>query len=67
MEVFVNNNSTSTLENQTIANLLAELNIQAERGAAVAVNNMVITKSEWVGYSLKENDKVTVIRATQGG
>lgn len=67
MELFVNNNSTTTLDNQTIANLLAELNIQAERGAAVAVNNIVITKSEWDGYTLKQNDKVTVIRATQGG
>lgn len=67
MEVFVNNNSTSTSENQTISNLLAELNIQAERGAAVAVNNTVITKSDWGGYTLVENDKVTVIRATQGG
>ena len=67
MEVFVNNQSTETAEDQSIALLLQELNINAQRGAAVAVNNVVITKSEWERHQLKTNDKITIIRATQGG
>lgn len=67
MEVLVNNIPTSTSTNQNITGLLEELSINAQKGAAVAINNVVIRKGEWSAYQLNENDKVTIIKATQGG
>lgn len=67
MEVFVNNISKETSNNQSIQGLLDELAINAQKGAAVAINNVVIRKNEWSEYQLNENDKVTIIKATQGG
>lgn len=67
MEVIVNNNPTTTVNNQSIRLLLNELNIASLRGTAVAVNNAVIPKLNWDDHLLKENDKITIIKATQGG
>ena len=38
-----------------------------KRGIAVAVNNQVVPKSAWSNFELKENDKILVIQASQGG
>jgi len=37
------------------------------KGIAVAVNNSVKPRNNWPAYTLQPNDKITVIRATQGG
>lgn len=37
------------------------------KGTAVAVNNSVVPKAEWETCQLNENDKVLLIKATQGG
>lgn len=37
------------------------------KGIAVAVNNTVIPRANWNSFQLKENDTITIIRATQGG
>jgi sulfur carrier protein len=47
--------------------LLAQLNLAEKRGVAVAVNNAIISRANWNKYELNENDKVTIIRPTQGG
>ena len=36
-------------------------------GIALAVNEKVVPKKEWEKFELKENDKVLLIKATQGG
>ncbi len=36
-------------------------------GIAVAVNQQVVPRTEWINTELKENDQVLIIRATQGG
>ena len=38
-----------------------------KKGIAVAVNNVVVAKNAWSGFELKENDKILVIKASQGG
>lgn len=38
-----------------------------KKGIAVAVNNSVVPKAEWNTYEVKSADKITIIRATQGG
>ena len=37
------------------------------KGIAIAVNQTVISKSEWSKTQLKENDNIAIIKATQGG
>jgi sulfur carrier protein len=37
------------------------------KGLAVAVNEAVIPRTNWETFILKENDTITIIRATQGG
>lgn len=67
MILFVNNHKKEVLNQNTVLELLSGLEMNAARGIAVAINNEVIPKSEWEKYLLKENDRVTIIKATQGG
>lgn len=67
MKVFINNEENILSQENTITSLLEALKIPAERGVAIAINNKVITKASWNVHSLKENDKITIIKATQGG
>ena len=55
------------LESPTLSALLASMQLSAVRGIAVAVNDCVIPRSKWDDVVLVENDRVEVIRATQGG
>ncbi len=67
MNVFVNNQSLSLAQDADLATALGQSGIQNTRGIAVAVNNAVVPKAEWQNKVLNENDKITIIRATQGG
>ena len=67
MVVFVNNETVQLEKPETIPEVLKRINIPEPKGIAVAVNNAVIAKMDWEKFTIKENDKVTVIRATQGG
>lgn len=67
MEVFINHQSYSFPENSTLQVVLDVLGISAPRGIALAVNNQVVPKSRWEAFPLQKNDKVILIRATQGG
>ena len=67
MVVFVNNTQHELSSTATVAETLASLNIEAARGVAVAVNNTVVPRAEWAATDLRDNDRLTVIRATQGG
>ncbi len=67
MTVFVNNNSINLTTVATLHQVLEQQHLHEQRGIAVAVNNHVIPKAEWQQKVLNNNDKITVIRATQGG
>ena len=61
------NYEQKSLESETsLEVLLSELSISPQ-GIAVAINNQIITKNSWSETALKENDNVTIIKATQGG
>lgn len=66
MTIVVNNQPLEFAADDTIPFVLQHININT-RGVAVAVNNEVVPKAAWETYVLKENDKLTIIRATQGG
>ena len=65
MDIYLNNKITN-IENPTVEGILSLLEI-SDKGVAIAVNDVVISKSKWKEYSFTTNDRVTVIRATQGG
>ncbi|MBO9699996.1 MAG: sulfur carrier protein ThiS [Sporocytophaga sp.] len=66
MEVIVNNERTP-ISSDKLSSLLDQLNIKESKGVAVAINDRVLPKKHWASQTLKDQDKVTIIRATQGG
>jgi sulfur carrier protein len=67
MTVFVNNNPINLTAVATLHQVLEKQNLHEQRGIAVALNNNVIPKAEWQQKALNDNDKITIIKATQGG
>ena len=53
---------------ETVSGLLLSLGVDESRtGVAVALNEAVIRRSQWVATPLNDGDIVEVLRATQGG
>ena len=67
MEVIVNGSTHSFEGNLSIIQLLNELSFATPKGIAVAVNDSVVPKTHWAEHSLTSGDKITIIKATQGG
>jgi sulfur carrier protein len=67
MNVLVNNKPEELAEAATLLQLLTQVKLSDRPGIAVAVNNSIISQNNWNNFKLNENDKITVIRATQGG
>lgn len=67
MVCYVNNSPQETADAQPLAQLLTDLALAGQRGLAVAVNDEVVPRAAWPAHALREHDRVTIIRATQGG
>lgn len=67
MVCYVNNLPQKTSDYQTLMQLLASLALTEQRGLAVAVNDEVVPRTAWAAHELREQDRVIIIRATQGG
>ena len=67
MTVFVNSIPIELEREASLDGLLQRMNIMERSGMALAVNNSVVPRIEWENYFVKENDKVILIKATQGG
>jgi sulfur carrier protein len=67
MNIYVNNESRQLADTAVVADVLRSLNIVGQKGMALAVNSIVVPRQEWDNYSLKDNDKIMIIKATQGG
>lgn len=67
MEVFINNQSVSVRDAVRLSEILLQQNFLDKKGIAVAVNNSVIPKADWENCMVESADKITIIRATQGG
>ena len=65
--VLINDKSYPLNNAVGLAELLATLGIVVEKGVAIAVNNSVVPKSQWVDFNINKNDKIILIKATQGG
>jgi sulfur carrier protein len=67
MKIELNNISIECEEGLTIEQFLV-LNQRANKdGLAIAINNVVIPKTEWATTKLNEHDKLIFIAATAGG
>lgn len=66
MKITFNGNMVENAPNNLFS-LLALNSLEAKTGIAVAVNNSIVTKTNWKSKELKENDTVVVITATAGG
>ena len=67
MTIFVNDSEVSFETATTLQEVLSALRIKNFAGVAVALNNEVVSKTELEKVVVKENDKILVIRAFQGG
>jgi len=65
--VLVNESPKEVPEASVLAHLLRDLEVECERGVAVAVNGNVVPSESWHETQLSSNDRVLVIQATQGG
>tara|TARA_Y100000590_G_scaffold115695_1_gene131985 strand:+ start:3098 stop:3304 length:207 start_codon:yes stop_codon:yes gene_type:complete len=66
MNIFVNRAKTSTTENTSVELLLMNLGIE-KKFIAVEVNQVIVPKSKYKNFYLKENDKIEIIKAIGGG
>jgi sulfur carrier protein len=67
MRVTVNGEIREVPEGQTVQGLLDEAGFQDGRGVAVAVGGEVVPRSDWESTPLKEDQKIEILRAIQGG
>ena len=67
MEITINKQQHQFDENCTVAQMLAIILSGQAKGIAVAINQTIITKSNWQAHLLKDGDQVMLIKATQGG
>ncbi len=69
MEITINN-QTKILPEHTTVNVQQLLNMEIplkQKGVAVAVNNKVVPKNNWETKIISNNDRILIIKATQGG
>ncbi|MCI6278283.1 MAG: sulfur carrier protein ThiS [Bacteroidales bacterium] len=66
MKIVLNGTETDAAPDVTVATLLTEKGITAEK-IAVAVGTKVIPRAQWQTTPLQENDKITIISAVRGG
>jgi sulfur carrier protein len=64
--VWVNGTAIDVPSGQSVAELISEYSDRTT-GIAVAVNQNVLTKSEWAQTALQPGDRVEIVSATQGG
>jgi sulfur carrier protein len=68
MVCYVNNTPHEATENQLLLDLLAGLGQTTQtRGLAVAVNETVVPRADWATHAVQPQDRILLIRATQGG
>lgn len=66
MKVQVNNKEVEISPSSTITQLTAQLDLPVQ-GIAIAVNNKMVSHTEWGKYVLQENDNLVIIKAACGG
>jgi sulfur carrier protein len=66
IQIQINGEVIKIAAHSTISEMLKILHRENDK-IAVALNNKVVTKSEWIHTELKESDNITIITAAYGG
>ncbi|MFZ6013507.1 MAG: sulfur carrier protein ThiS [Bacteroidota bacterium] len=67
MEISFNNQLQQIEEGSSVQQLLDRLIGTDQKGIAIAVNQNIVPRTTWGSHTLRAQDKVLVIKATQGG
>jgi sulfur carrier protein len=68
MEITINDLKKEFIQSALTVQQLLDIEIpEKQKGIAVAINNMVIPKTEWHLKTINAGDNVLIIKATQGG
>ncbi len=67
MVVHINGQELTLPAAASVSDALTAWNVNARKGVAVAVNGNVIPATQWADHVLSHNDKLMIIKATQGG
>ncbi|MDR2982421.1 MAG: sulfur carrier protein ThiS [Puniceicoccales bacterium] len=67
MLVHVNDEPKEVPQSATLAELVEGLALRSLDGVAVAVNEMVVPRRDWITRQLQDEDRLIIIHATQGG
>lgn len=67
VSIRVNDEPRAIAAGATVAALVRELGLADRKGVAVAINGAVVPRAAWPAHALAAEDRVLVIRATQGG
>ena len=67
MEISINQQRTEIPEHFSVEELLSSLFTDSTRGIAIAINQAIIPKKQWPFHMLRPDDKIILIKATQGG
>ena len=66
MKVQVNNKEVELTTGNTISALAAQLDLPPQ-GVAIALNNRMITRSQWAEQEIQNGDSLVIIKAACGG
>jgi len=67
MQVYINSKLQEIPAKATLHEVAVMIGIAAQNGIAIAVNNHVIPRTGWPAHQLLPDDRIMLIRATQGG
>jgi sulfur carrier protein len=67
MEITVNNQPFILDDPCSVYQLLTAVLQISTGGIAVAINETIVSKSDWQKYTIQPHDKVMLIKAIQGG
>ncbi len=65
--VSINGEEFNFESKKNLSLLFKDLKIDTPKGIAVAVNNIIISRNSWEEHLINDNDKIIIIKATQGG
>ena len=67
MKIYINEEPYEFDNNTTLELILADTGIINQKGIAIAVDNQVVARNYWAHFYPKAEDKIVIIKATQGG
>jgi len=67
MHVIVNQQAMELPDSASVSDLFSSLQISSTKGIALAINDQIVRREQWPGFQFSANDKILIIKATQGG